>query len=496
MVNLYKYWCNLDENIYIAETDQQYKQYAGLNFNINILKKLSFLRMENTQLFLNEYCSEDTPKSLITNILETYANSYAKNLEINLHITRNKKIMTKKHKFKDKYVNWSNWRQFNNSESISNFRKEVFDEFIIKTNQIAPYIDLRFKKISNVYEKFSRKNQFFEHLNLDPLNGYLFDEKFSYNQLYQFVQRLGLKARKPFIEKLDLFSNLILNRPAEYHDDFYFFRNKIFADYENIFHKINPIVEVKKIIKSMNFNLSRISFDNVDRPNKYPSPICFFVKIPTDIRILYKSENPYFDIQSCFHESGHAIHASSIAPDIDYWNKYFLPMGVAEIFSILMERLTKNPIYLKSILSTTKIDNVFFEKLQQRTNFMELFFVTFYAANSLMKMEFWKQHLSIKETNSLYNKLVKKFTNIDLPGEYWMLHHILPESVMYVPSYLIAAVRAKELETILVSKFGDTWWSDKNSGKYLKNLMNDGAEIDLTFSKLNTVAFIDEITNN
>ena len=25
----------------------------------------------------------------------------------------------------------------------------------------------------------------------------------------------------------------------------------------------------------------------------------------------------------------------------------------------------------------------------------------------------------------------------DIPGEYWLLHHILPEAVMYVPSYLL-----------------------------------------------------------
>ncbi len=495
MDNLIKNWCNLDETIYVAETDEQYKQYAGLNYNINILRKLSFLRSENASLFLNEYCSEDTPKSLIVNILDTYANSFTKNLEIDLHINRNKKVMTKKHKFKDEYVNWSNWRQYNNYEKNSSFRKEVFDEFVSKTTRIESYVDLRFKKILEIYTKFGHKNSIFENLNLDPLSGYLYDEKFAYKQLFQFVQSLGLKARKPFVEKLNFFSNLILNRPAEYYDDFYFFRNKIFSEFYDIFYKINPIIEVKKILKSMDFNLSRISYDNIDRPNKYPSPICFFVKIPNDIRILYKGENPYFDLQSCFHESGHAIHASSIDYKLDYWNKYFIPMGIAEIFSILLERLTKNPIYLKSIISTTK-DQVFFEKLQQRTNFMELFFVTFYAANSLMKMEFWKHHLSIKEANSLYNRFVKKFTSIDLPGEYWMLHHILPESVMYVPSYLIAAVRAKELETNLVSKFGEKWWSDKNSGKYLKNLMKDGAKIDLTFSRLRGNDFIDEISDN
>ena len=38
---------------------------------------------------------------------------------------------------------------------------------------------------------------------------------------------------------------------------------------------------------------------------------------------------------------GHAMHAISISPEIEYWKKYHISMGVAEIFSILLERLTK-----------------------------------------------------------------------------------------------------------------------------------------------------------
>jgi hypothetical protein len=73
---------------------------------------------------------------------------------------------------------------------------------------------------------------------------------------------------------------------------------------------------------------------------------------------------------------------------------------------------------------------------------MELFFVTFYPANSLMKLEYWKENLSIHQASELYSRLIKEYTGFKMPGEYWLLHHILPESIMYVPSYLLAAVRA------------------------------------------------------
>jgi hypothetical protein len=42
--------------------------------------------------------------------------------------------------------------------------------------------------------------------------------------------------------------------------------------------------------------------------------------------------------------------------------------------------------------------------------------------------------------------MIKKYTNIEMPGQYWMLHLIKPESIIHVPSYLLAAVRATKLE--------------------------------------------------
>jgi Zn-dependent M32 family carboxypeptidase len=196
---------------------------------------------------------------------------------------------------------------------------------------------------------------------------------------------MGRQAKKPFQETLSTISRKVLGREAEYYDDFYFFRNRVYADLEKEFVNVNPPEKVGRTLTSMRFNLSPIHFDTEDRKNKYPSPICFFVKVPQDIRVLYKSESPYFDLQGCYHEMGHAIHASSINPQAEYWNRYSFSMGIAEIFSIFLERLTKNRKYL-SLLGIC--DESILEEIDMRNKFMDLFFVTFYTANSLMKAEF------------------------------------------------------------------------------------------------------------
>jgi hypothetical protein len=484
-------WCDIDECLLIANTDEVYKKYAGLKHSNESILSLANLRLLNSELFLKNY---GEPFDLFLSVVENFVDSSTKGLELKFHDLRTKKIVSK-YKFNNKNINWNTWRQFNNNEKNSQKRKKVFDEFIEKTKYISPVIYNRFEKIRSLYSTIQQSNDSNISIgsnNLDPFSGYLMNEKITYTEFLNFVKYLGNKSNKPFKKSLQKMSAKILKRNTEYYDDFYFFRNVIYKDINKTFKNINALKEVKKILKGLNFDLNRISFDTENRQNKYPSPICFFVRIPYDIRILYKSESPYFDLQGCFHESGHAMHASSINPEKEYWKKYHISMGVVEIFSILLERLTKKRIFLKSSLGIT--DDNLLNELESRNNFMELFFVTFYSANALMKSSFWKDRLSIEDSNLLYSKLVKDFTGISIPGAYWMLHHILPQAIMYVPSYLFAAVRAKELDVHLQNTFGETWWKDKESGKCLKQIMSPGADIDLSvFSKLDSNLYLKEI---
>jgi oligoendopeptidase F len=331
---------------------------------------------------------------------------------------------------------------------------------------------------------------------LDPVSAYLEQENISYEKLVEFIKSMGQRAKKPFKDALTDIGKTVLGKEPEYYDDFYFFRNKIYSDIDTRFLDIDSLNEVKKILVNMEFDLSSIHFDTEDRKNKYPSPICFFVKVPTDIRVLYKKESPYFDFQACFHETGHAMHASSIDIKNDYWDKYRIPMGVAEIFSIFLERLTKNSDYIRPLIDSQKntSNNDIISELTSRNQFMELFFVVFYAANSLMKLEYWKKNLSIHQASELYSRLIKEYTGFEMPREYWLLHHILPESIMYVPSYLLAAVRAAELDMYARNKFGDKWWKEKEAGKDFREIMKPGARIDLSiFSNLDSNTFLEEI---
>jgi len=46
-------------------------------------------------------------------------------------------------------------------------------------------------------------------------------------------------------------------------------------------------------------------------------------------------------------------------------------------------------------------------------------------------------------------------------------------------------------------RFGDKWWTERESGKNLSEIMKPGAKIDLSiFSNLDSTTFMKEITEN
>src|SRR6476619_4546366 len=168
-----KHWCQLDELIYISQTDEEYKQYAGLDYNEKIIEQLAQMKIENSNIFIN-YFSHPRPPFL--GALEDIAYSKTKKLELELHNARNTKI-TSNHLYKDSPVNWSTLRQYNNLEKETKNRKEVFNEFIKKTKYIAPIVENRFSAIKQVYQENNvhtntedNKKKLDNNNNLDPVS--------------------------------------------------------------------------------------------------------------------------------------------------------------------------------------------------------------------------------------------------------------------------------------------------------------------------------------
>jgi len=428
---------------------------VGLKYDKSVIKRLEKENIKRNELFLKNF---NEPRELYMSAVGEIASSKLYKLYLKLKEERNKKISNKKYK-----VNWGTWRQFS-FKANDKARKEVYNDFIKKVPLISNIIKERFEKAAKIYSNYG----------LDPLQVYLEDHRISLNKLISIINELKGNTKLSLLKQWKHYSHEILGREPEYYDDYYFIRNSLFNKVE-IKH-LDSLGIIKSTIESMGFNFNKIKVDDKDRKKKYPSPFCFDIKIPDDVRVSFKAESPINDLNSVHHEFGHAIHFTSIKMNIPYWEKYVISEGLCETFSTFLEDFLHDKTYL---IEKVKLDEDTAEDIIKRLNFSRDFAIVFYCANSLFRIDYWKKKLSFGECNDYYAKKIKECMGMDMPGAYWQLHHILPESLMYVPSYLLAMIRADELRKQMIKLFGDRFWEDKEAGVYLKGVMEPGSKSEL-----------------
>jgi len=146
------------------------------------------------------------------------------------------------------------------------------------------------------------------------------------------------------------------------------------------------------------------------------------------------------------------------------------------------------PLFLKQEL---KLADSVVNEIIDRRRFMELAFLTFYAANGIMKMEFWKKGYSIEEAAKRWQELTKRFF-IEVPGNYWLLHHVMPSYDMYSPSYMIASMRVAAVRERLRQDYGDVWWKNSDAGNFVRDLAEMRGEFDVKAWKLDAESYLKE----
>jgi len=468
-------WCIVDEALSVAYANEEWRQFNGLTYSEPFMKSVAEKRIDHAEEFLSEL---KEPTRLFLGKVSDVADASKTPLKLELYRKREQEIVSKSHAVNGRVVTWNSWRQFNAQSRSSADRKALFDEFVGKVDLLTPTVKGMFDKSREVESQYGTS----------PLDLYLKLEALSLDQLKQLVRTLGQAAKKPFAERLEYYSQELNGRSAEYYDDLYFFRGRVFEPLDSAFKNFSAAEEPKRVLARLGFRVDKLQTDAEERLGKHASPACFGIQIPNDVRLLFRPVKPFTDMDSSFHEHGHGMHFIAISEDAPYWDRYTIPNGVAELFSTLLERLMKKQVFLTRQFQVSKETA---EEASERARFMELYFLTFYAANSLMKIEFWEESLSMEQANERYERYTEEFMGLRLPGKYWQLHHVMPDYDLYSPSYMVAAVRAAELDRKLENLFGANWWADKRAGDYIRSVARDGASIKLSrFSKLDTGPYL------
>ena len=469
------------EKYQIILDEHRYNQVAGLEYDKSIMESTSETLVALSSEFLKNY---QEPRQFFLSCISSIAQARKLPVSLELFEQRMKVLSTDEFKIHDRPVNWGSWRQFNATETDDGNRQKVYDDFIQKAPQLAPLIMKRFNISKQVYSLYDST----------PLDAYLEKEFISFDQLKDFLTSLGDGARKPFLAAAEHFAPEILGKEAfNYYDDFYLTRGRIYSPLNKHLTKKNPLKAIERVLTHLGFgeDLQKIKIDKEDREKKSPSAFCYGIQIPNDVRVVYKHVSPFSDFTSIFHEFGHAVHGTSGVEGDPFWKRYNVPMSVSETFSIFFEMLLQQPLFLKHELSLT--DDVIQEILDRRY-FMNLYFLVFYASNALMKIDFWKRDYSFEDASKRFQELTKRFY-WEIPGDYWLTHHIMPDYDVYAPSYMLASVRVKEWMNQMIDEFGEEFWRGeeaKQAGTVIRDLAATRANFDISVWDMNPRPYLDE----
>lgn len=460
----------------IAVSEELYKQYAGLPFSDARMAEASGTIGELARKGLVEHRAKLPPVLLHAMVGASVARERQR-LESETYRKRNEEVVVEAAGEK---VNLNNVRIFNHRHiGDATLRRRVFDDLMDRAAVLTPTLRERFDLSRRTYGAYGAT----------PLDVYLVEEQIDASTLKKVVRESAERAKPLFSREAEALAPVVLGKPMEYYDDMYVFRHVIYKPIDPKFAGVDFVDLLRRVARNLGFNPDVVHIDGEPREGKYSSPVCFGVRIPGDVRVLYQRTSPFGDYTSFWHEMGHALHFASVEAERSFAERRLIPNGVAEIFSTLFEELSQHPAFLAEDVG---LDEATIAELRRRSRFMDLYFLTFYGANSMFKIRFWEENLSMDEADEAYEELTEQFMGLRVPGRYWQTHHIISMSDMYAPSYLLAHIRKSELWRVLEKKFGKTWWRDAEAGEWLREeAMGPGGAIDLAaFSRLDPAPYL------
>lgn len=458
---------------------ESYRQYAGLGHDEARMDALSASLQGLAREGLETLRRDDLPPLLWQAMVSNRAARDFTRLQNETYRLRNEAV---KVEAAGETVDLNSVRLFNHRHLREHdLRRRVFEGLMAKAGVLTPTLEARFRLSASLWEPHG----------MNPLDVYCVEERLTKERLRATIDRAATLAKPAFLKAADEFSREILGKPFEHYDDMYVFRHSVFNPVDPHFAKVDFHETFRQVGTALGFPVETVHVDGEPRPGKFSSPVCFGVKIPGDVRVLYQRTTPIGDYESFYHEMGHAMHFISVGGARRLHERRLIPNGVAEIFSTLFEELAMDPVYLTEDvgLPAEAVDEV-----MRRRRFMELFFLCFYGANGMHKVRFWEErlHEDFRAADEAYADLTERYMGVRYPGVYWQTHHILSMSDVYAPSYLLANVRKSELVRAMQARFGRRWWREPAAGGFLRaQAMEPGASIDLdAFSTLDVDAYL------
>jgi hypothetical protein len=211
---------------------------------------------------------------------------------------------------------------------------------------------------------------------------------------------------------------------------------------------------------------SNVTLDTETRPTKSPRAFCSTPQVPQEVYLVMPPIGGRQDYAALFHEAGHAEHYGCTDADLAFEFRHLGDNAVTESFAFLLEGLTASPEWLERILGAEEA-----EAAIEHARAARLVMLRRYSAKIAYEVELHGPGVDLMAMPERYSALLGDRIGVPWPQETW-LSDVDPS--FYVACYLRAWALEVDWRGVLVGRFGDAWFTDREAGEWLRGLWAQG----------------------
>ena len=229
------------------------------------------------------------------------------------------------------------------------------------------------------------------------------------------------------------------------------------------------------------------------RPKKSPRAFCSSVLVPEEVYLVIKPRGGSDDYDSFFHEAGHAMHYSRIAPDAPWALRCLGDTDITETYAFLFHYLVHNSRWLRDVLGLPLSTA---EEFRRFVLFKKTWFLRRYGAK--LHYELTLHAGDPAETCEAYVPTLTDALQVGIASENSLAD---VDDGLYVAQYLRAWIFEVMLRRFLEGELGESWWTNPDAGWFLRDWWRRGQALPISdlareigFERLDARPLVEELT--
>jgi hypothetical protein len=342
-------------------------------------------------------------------------------------------------------LNWRNWKTYEREAADAPALQAGFEALVGRSAGLGPVLEHSLDHLRASYGQYG----------LTPAHTFVEREGLTLDGLHLLLQQVGQASRPVFEDALSRLSQAVFGRAAGPAELRALYLNGMYEPNAGLFDTRGAVPAALAAFSRFGFDLSHVPVDVEDRPRKYPGAFCFPVHTPGDVRVCVRLASAHHLVDMLYHELGHAVHFSGIAPGCAFLDRYWLTSGLHETFSTLFESLLSEPLFLAEAFG---FEARAIDSLVAFARFKDTLTATWLGAAGLTALDVWQEGLDWPAVEQRLAHHMQAFTGVAFPPGFARLEPFTARASIYPAGYVVAWARVAHWRQHLRGLGGEAWW--------------------------------------